>query len=106
MIDYDVDYFFERLVLLESGYYPIDKNKVFITPKAQKILDKNPSLKQAYEMGDYAGAQKLHKKCTHGQTSYEFKHNVRGIGNINKETGTFDINWIGWHEEYNKVKNH
>lgn len=99
------EYLCERLILLESDYlyHPdfIKDKDLIITDKAEKILKKNPSLKQKYLKKKEYGKKVLIRKSNYGNIAFDFGNWVRGIGTEDPVTKKYNINWIGTHEDFN-----
>jgi len=108
----DFEYLIERMCLLESGYVFDPENKksdLKLTNKAIKILKKNPVLAASFKKPGNFGFQALHRKNPYGDVSYNLGsavgYAVRGIGIRDPKTKKYIMNWVGSHEEYNKIKN-
>jgi len=108
----DFSYLIERMCVLESGYAFDPANKksdLELSSKAIKILKKNPDLAASFKKPGPFGFQALHRKNPYGNISFNLGstvgYSIRGVGIRDPRTKKFIVNWIGTHEEYNKLKN-
>jgi hypothetical protein len=97
----DICYMFERLnelQLLEDYGPPIDISQLTIGTKSNKIIKKNPIVRQLISKTETFKAQLLLHNTMHGRWSFAIG-NLRGLGT--KDDSKFILNWIGSHEDYN-----
>lgn len=121
----DFDYIVERMIFLEKDegytYHPsYKKTDIKISDTADKNFKKNRTLNKAYfsprnkkehekdEKWEY-GWKKLTVRPKWGQIAFDFGpapgFHIRGIGVENPPGSPFKytLNWVGPHEDYNKI---
>lgn len=109
------DYLLERVenfLLTEAYIYDptLKRSDIIVSKKAEKLLKKNRLLNEKYYNTEdqVFGYQPLKKVSSLGDFSFDFgstiSYSIRGLGTRDSKTKKFTLNWIGTHEEYNKIK--
>jgi hypothetical protein len=102
---FDFEYLLERACLFEDAAYYIEYGDWVFEPKALKLIKKNPIFNDIFaKYRRSLGIKKFNLGETkYGGLSFEFPQSHRGIGRKDKETNTHYIEWVGTHQQYNKI---
>jgi hypothetical protein len=103
---FNFNYLIERSNALVEGYvYSEDqlKSDLTLSKKVQKELKKNHTLRAIYTATERYGREPI-EECHAGNIAFDFGRFTRGIGVQDPITKQFTVNWIGSHEEFNKVR--
>lgn len=109
--EFNFTYLCERVIdlLNESDYHPFAKEKIKLSKKVTKELDKNPTLKaffyKWYKDSAMAELQKLNAKSQYGLYSVKVGGNAYRLVGDRDEQDNFIANWIGTRGQYgNTIK--
>jgi hypothetical protein len=106
-MNYDsFSYLFSRITSLVEGYVYNEnqlKSDLILGKKVHKELKKNHALRNVYMASKTYGREQI-EECQAGDIAFDFGRFTRGIGTQDPVTKLYTVNWIGSHEEFNKIR--